>query len=77
MREILIVTAVIAAGGFMTTTATAQTFQPGGPERIGSMCKVVTGDPEYPEMENYGYYAPCGTGAYAEAPVVRHHRRAG
>ncbi len=68
MRHVLFAAAALAIGGFVASTvADAQTFQGGSPGRIGNLCKVATdanGD-----MDNYGYYEPCGRQARAQAPA--------
>lgn len=74
MRHILITAAgLVACSLLASTTVQAQTFQqggpifePGGPARVGSMCKVTTG---YDEMDAYGYYAPCPSQAFAYEPA--------
>ncbi|HEU5020159.1 MAG TPA: hypothetical protein VFT69_19530 [Pseudolabrys sp.] len=75
MRHILIAAAgLIACGMLASTAAQAQTFQsngavfePGGPARIGNMCKVTTDDQG---NDAFGYYAPCAVQAQASAPAA-------
>ena len=67
MRHVLIAAAALAIGGFASTAVTAQTYQAGGPDRVGNMCKVVTDDRG---DDSYGFYAPCGAQALAQAPAV-------
>ncbi len=67
MRHFLIAAAALTVCGFaVSTVAKAQTYQAGAPTQVGSMCKVNTD--LNGEMENYGYYAPCGQQAVASAP---------
>jgi hypothetical protein len=82
MRHVLITAAALAACGFLaSTTANAQMrytqmpYEPGGPAQVGNMCKVPAGTYYWPQQEAFGHYAPCASGAYAEAPAVRKHRR--
>jgi hypothetical protein len=56
MRYIFLVSTAVGIG-LSGPTAFAQTYDPGGPTRIGSMCKVVTD--HNGEIAAYGYYAPC------------------
>ncbi len=67
MRHFLITTAALAIGALVVSTAAkAQSYNAGGPTKVGSMCKVATdlnGD-----MDNYGFYEPCGQQAVASAP---------
>jgi hypothetical protein len=67
MRHILTVATAVVIGGFaFSTVAKAQTYNAGGPTQVGSMCKVnadLNG-----EMENFGYYQPCGGQALASEP---------
>ncbi len=77
MRHILIAAAALAACGFVASTpANAQSaplYVAGGPVQIAGWCLTNTsadrGD------DNYGYYAPCGRQALAEAPRWRRHHR--
>ncbi len=68
MRHVLIAAAALTAGAFLAATAAkAQVaYQAGGPVKIGNMCKVSTDI--NPEVDNYGYYGPCGYRAAAQAP---------
>jgi hypothetical protein len=77
MRHVLITAAAFAACGFLaSTTANAQMpYEPGGPARVGNMCKVFAGTNYWPQQETYGYYAPCAVGAYAEAPAAHQQRQ--
>jgi len=77
MRHILIAAAALAACGFFASTPAnaegAPPYQAGGPTQIAGWCLVNTsadrGD------DSYGYSAPCGPQAMAEAPRWhRHHR---
>lgn len=75
MRRILIAAAGIAACGLLaSTTAQAQTFQqgapnfePGGPARIGSWCKVNADGGQ--NTDAYGFYTPCAVEAEASQPT--------
>lgn len=79
MRHILIAAAgLIACGMLASTAAQAQTFQqngavfePGGPARIGNMCKVTTDDQG---NDAFGYYAPCADRAVAFEPATQSRR---
>jgi hypothetical protein len=73
MHHILLV-ATAAAIGLSAPAAFAQMYDPGGPTRIGNMCKVVTD--HNGEIAAYGYYAPCpeqqpGSASLARAPSKR------
>lgn len=71
MRHVLIAGAFAAGTLLATTAANAQAaYQAGGPNRIGNMCRVVTDANS--EVDAYGYYAPCGYQAVAQAPAPRH-----
>lgn len=70
MRHILFAAAFATGALLATTAANAQVaYQAGGPERIGNMCKVSTDGNA--DMDNYGYYEPCGYRAAAQAPAPR------
>ncbi len=78
MRHILITVAALAVGGLLASSpASAQQGSPsyaaGGPEQVAGWCKVnadLNG-----EMDNFGYYAPCGGQALASEPRrSRRHR---
>ena len=66
MRHILIAAAAIAVSGLLASSGVrAETpFNPGGPEKAGTQCKVITDD----GAEMYGYYAACLPGS---TPVAR------
>ena len=67
MRHVLIAAAALAVSGFAASTVVkAQTYHPGAPVQVGSMCKVNTD--LNGEMENFGYYTSCGQQAVASAP---------
>lgn len=68
MRHILVATAFAAGALIATTAANAQTYDAGGADRVGNMCRVNS-DFANPEMDGYGYYAPCGYRAVAEVPA--------
>lgn len=61
----------VVGSGMIASSAVAQNYDPAGPVRVGNMCKVITGNHE---VGAYGYYAPCGYRAVAEAPARRHYR---
>ena len=70
MRHVLIAAAALTVSAFAASTVVkAQTYHPGAPEQVGSMCKVNTDSND--EMENYGYYQACGQQAVAQAPARR------
>jgi hypothetical protein len=79
MRHIFVAAAsaaVVAACGFFGSLPAHAQYQPGGPDRVGAMCKVVT---DGFGNDTYGYYVPCppvavapqggGAAAYAQAPA--------
>lgn len=77
MRHILIVVAAFAAFGFIASNpASAQQSTPpymaGGPDMVASWCKVSTDG--NPEVDAFGYYAPYGGQALAQAPRSRKDR---
>jgi hypothetical protein len=75
MRHTLIAAAAIAACGILGSMPAHAQYQPGGPDRVGAMCKVIT---DGMGNDTYGYFAPCppsaaasqgaGAAAYAQAP---------
>jgi len=70
MRHFLIAAAALAIGGLAASTAVnAQTYNAGGPTKVGNMCKVATDNNG--DMDNYGFYEPCGQQAVASSPRRR------
>jgi hypothetical protein len=57
MRHILIAAAAVAGIGLAAPAAFAQEYDPGGPNRVGNMCKTITDSNR--EIGAYGFYAPC------------------
>jgi hypothetical protein len=77
MRYILIAAAFTAGAFLATTAAKAQVaYHAGGPVQIGNMCRVNTDTAADggQQLDRYGYYAPCGNDALAQAPAPRHWR---
>jgi hypothetical protein len=82
MRHFLIAAAALSIGGLMATSAFAQTyvpgsgayaasdmlFTPGGPNKLGNMCRVITDDFG---NDTFGYWEPCPQQAQAQAPAPR------
>jgi hypothetical protein len=58
MRYFLTAAAALAACGLIASTAArAETpFVPGGPVKVGDMCKVTT---DAMGNDSFGYYEPC------------------
>lgn len=58
MRVVIVAAAAIAACGLLASTAVRADpmFEPGGPTKVGGMCKMMTNQAGGPE---YGYYAAC------------------
>ena len=78
MRHILIAAAALTAVGFIVSAPVqAQESSPpyvaGGPDKVADWCKVSTDG--NPEVDAFGYYAPCGSQAMAQAPVRSHKHR--
>jgi len=76
MRHTLIIVAAFAVGGFLASgPVSAQEASPGytagGPQQVAGWCKTATDDNG--EMDNYGFYTPCGGQALASEP--RRNRR--
>lgn len=73
MRHFLAAAAAIAVCGFLASTAVRAEplFEPGGPVKVGDMCKTMTNQAGGPE---YGYYTQCADDSMHYASRSRRHK---
>ena len=75
MRHLLTAAAAFAVSGLLLSAAAqAQSaYDAGGPERVGTLCKVST---DGMGNDSFGYYAPCAPKAAAVRSAERAYARA-